>query len=621
MALAPLLVRISTAGAAALGAAAARFRALSSTVASTSRRMTRHTREVSSVAGAYRDANGLWRNANGTLLTQRHTVTTVTTAFGRLVRMLHRVRTAALGAAAAIGGALRRALRRAADAAFNLVSTLAKWLALKAPLVAVGLALLPVVGNLLGLSQLLAPAVVAVGAAFATWKLATKGFGDALNASDAEELAAALKKLSPSAQSAALTLRDLGREWKSTQQKVQEAFFKGARQDFIMLSHAMQAIADRWLPQLAKSFANLRMWMTQALTAAAVSGQLDTIMAGVKRFFDGIAAAIPYLTQAFLDIAEVAAPSFGDLGDKIGDSARRFAEWIRMLKDTGALKAWLDRAKETFNKIVDIGKEIGGVFQEIFKSAGGGEGFLDNLKNSIAKFREWLASENGKEFISGFVRGAEALANLVVWIGRVAEDFAALREWLRGIGDRIQSIFTAIGSAATAAFAIISGGGSSFGWITGAISRLDSLVGAVRGAVSAINMALSAIRTTVFIDIITRRFDNGSQGYAKPISGGGSGGSRPPKYYAKGGRVSAGQPVVVGDGGRPELFVPDSAGRILPRVPTGGAGPMTTAAATVLRIEAAPGHAGNWLVQGFLAALHSGQLRVKAGAAGRIVPA
>jgi hypothetical protein len=41
-------------------------------------------------------------------------------------------------------------------------------------------------------------------------------------------------------------------------------------------------------------------------------------------------------------------------------------------------------------------------------------------------------------------------------------------------------------------------------------------------------------------------------------------------YKAKGGPVMKGQPYVVGDGGRPELFVPDSNGTIMPKVPDPG---------------------------------------------------
>jgi hypothetical protein len=48
----------------------------------------------------------------------------------------------------------------------------------------------------------------------------------------------------------------------------------------------------------------------------------------------------------------------------------------------------------------------------------------------------------------------------------------------------------------------------------------------------------------------------------------------PSEFMAKGGPVTKGRPYVVGDGGRPELFVPDSNGTLLPRVPSEGAGRM-----------------------------------------------
>ena len=41
---------------------------------------------------------------------------------------------------------------------------------------------------------------------------------------------------------------------------------------------------------------------------------------------------------------------------------------------------------------------------------------------------------------------------------------------------------------------------------------------------------------------------------------------------AAGGPVGAGMPYIVGDGGRPELFVPNQSGYILPRVPAGFGG-------------------------------------------------
>ena len=50
---------------------------------------------------------------------------------------------------------------------------------------------------------------------------------------------------------------------------------------------------------------------------------------------------------------------------------------------------------------------------------------------------------------------------------------------------------------------------------------------------------------------------------------------------AMGGPVTAGRPYIVGDGGRPELFVPSSSGTILPRVPELGGGSQTVVNVTV----------------------------------------
>lgn len=538
MAIAPLWVSIRTAGAAALARTSAALRAMAARVRAAAARFAAAARLSS----------------------------TYTAALGRLAAALRRVAVAALAAARAIGGSLVRAMRQAARAAFSLLRTMAlmaaRFAAIGTPIIAVAVALVPVIANLAGAVQLLAPAVIAVVAAFATWKLATKGFGDALSADTTEDLEAALKKLSPTARQAALTLRDLRQEWKSTQQKVQDAFFKGARDDFIMLSRAIQPIADRWLPQLATSFGNLRRGISQAFAAAADSGQLDTIMAGVKRFFDGIAAAVPSLLQAFLDIAEVAAPSFGDLGDSIGNAAQRFADWIRMLKEDGTLKAWLDKAKETFQKLMDIGKEVGRVIAAIFKGPDEEGDFLANLKNSIREFADWLESENGQAVVEFFMDVAEAIANVIVWISDAIAWFQrgwdGFREAGEGMRNALVAAFAAIGGAGTALFAIIRGGVNAFGWIGDVIGRMGGLVAAVRGAVTGINAALSLIRTTVFIDIITR---NRTQGYAKPIGGGSGSGGGGAKFYAKGGPFSAGQFAVVGEDG-PEFVQFGRSGRV-----------------------------------------------------------
>jgi len=548
VAIAPLLIRIRTLGAAALSRTAAQLRAFAAAVRAAAAR----------AAAAARSAS------------------TYTAALRRLGAALRAAAVAAMLAARIIGGQLVRALRQAARAAGDLIAALirmtARFAAIGTPIIAVVAALVPVIGNLIGLVQLLAPAVVAAGLALVTLKLGFSGVGTALKAGlsgDTEEFEKALKKLEPAAADTVRTLVKLRDAWKPLQQRIQGELFAGAAGELKSLSDLIRPIVFKWLPQVAMAFARVRNAIADGLARFAADGRLEFVFRNIHRGLSAILEAIPPLARAFGDVLEVAAPRFGTLGEDIRSIAQRFSDWIRTMKESGDLGKWLDNAKKTFGQLKDIGAELGRVLSAIFKGVDG-EGFLEKLKNSIAAFADWLESENGQNVIKFFSDVAGAIAGVISWIekavGFMRRGWDNFREATEGLRNAVVLAFASIGAAGSALFAIISGGVNAFSWIGGVIGRLSGLVGAVRGAVSAINAALSAIRTTVFIDIITRRFE-GSKGYAKGI-GGGSGGGGGLKFYAKGGPVAKGQPIVVGDGGRPELFVPNSAGTILPRVPS-----------------------------------------------------
>lgn len=129
---------------------------MSSGFSSLTSRMFATSRAVSSVAGAYRDANGLWRNANGTLVMQRNHVTHTTTAYGRLVGAM---RTAGR-AGSALGTAVMEGLSSTVDAFPGKLKGI-----LIAGLAGLGLALAPVIGAALNgaLLAALGGGVLAIG--------------------------------------------------------------------------------------------------------------------------------------------------------------------------------------------------------------------------------------------------------------------------------------------------------------------------------------------------------------------------------------------------------------------------------------------------------------------------
>jgi len=118
-----------------------------------------------------------------------------------------------------------------------------------------------------------------------------------------------------------------------------------------------------------------------------------------------------------------------------------------------------------------------------------------------------------------------------------------LTSFLDGIGSFFRGVFGGIGDFIANAF------NSALNVVRGAI---NGIIGLVNGAIGALNGLSVKIPDWV------------------PLVGGQTWGVNLPKipYLARGGDVEAGRAYVVGDAGYPELFVPDSDGHVLPRVPT-----------------------------------------------------
>lgn len=584
MSVASLVVAARTTGAAQITRLGGQLRTLGSNIAQVSRNLTQQTRAVSSVTGAYQDANGTWRNANGTLLMQRHTVTQVTTAFGRLTNGLQRTGRAALRAAASIGGPLRRALSAARRAAADLLGALPGMLSslgmMASKFVAIGglvVAALPSIINLAGALQLIAPAAIAAGAALVAVKMATKGVGDALSAGlsgDAEEFKKALKGLAPNARAFVVATVKLAGAWRKLQQTVQNRFFAGFDKDIVRLDKAIRPIAEKWLPRVADAFAAARKSLVDFFARPETAIQLDTILRETQRFLVGMLGTLRPLAQVFLDIAQVAAPSLGDIGEGAQKAAEKFAAWIREMKNSGKLTQWLDKAKETIEQLGKIAQQVGRIITAIFKGAESESGtFLDNLEKSLRKVADWLHSESGQKFIATLGKIGAAIANVVEWIEKAIRKWNEFTEWFSKAGHTIQgALGTISGAIATVAGAfgtILSAGRNAFSWVGGAISAIGGLASAAWRVVGSINAALSGIRNFIPITIGYQQ-----QGYARAINPGGStggGGGGKASFRAAGGPVRKGMPYVVGEKRR-ELFVPDSNGTIMPRVPTGANG-------------------------------------------------
>lgn len=561
-----LIVAVRSTGAAALTRTAGQFRALATTVRSSSFAMRAHTRQISTVAGAYRGANGLWYNANGTLVLQRNHVRNLTTAYGRLARIVGAVGRV-LGAAVSSIAAMGPMLAKAAGAAALLGVKITAVLAVAFPLVAV-------LGNLLPLVMHIAPAFASLALLGFGLALAFKGVGTALSAGlsgDAEAFAKALKKLPPPAREAVRAMVEMRDAFKPIQQKVQAEMFAGMSGEIRTLTRLIAPVADVWLPRLGRRFAEVRGELASGLARFAADGRLERVWRMIHAAVSSLLGTLPHLGRAFGDILEVAAPRFAGLAGSIESATKRFADWIRQAKESGKLGEWLDKAQATFGTLKSIVGNLGEMLGAIWKGANNeGESFIQKVERITQAMADWLNSTDGQQLIS-------TLASIVGWLIACEPAFrvvAAAGQW------SMVTISTAWGALKAVVGGVIlyilgayewilSGAAKAFSWIPGLGPKLQAAAAQFQAWKNQVNAAINGIQDTVTVTVFYKavrigpHLVNNAQMQGEYSSGIGG--------RAAGGPVKKGTPYIVGEK-RPELFVPNQNGTIIPKVPAPSSG-------------------------------------------------
>lgn len=151
------------------------------------------------------------------------------------------------------------------------------------------------------------PTIAAAGTAFASVAIAIKGMGDAVGASDAKGLQDALNQLTPSAQTAALSIRDLRDQFDFS--GIQEAFFEplGRLGQASTLIEPLNEVMRALTGNLGLAASGLVEFLTTGTGLTAVTELLNgtkfaasLLAGGVRNFFEGTAvlgAAAPIFSR------------------------------------------------------------------------------------------------------------------------------------------------------------------------------------------------------------------------------------------------------------------------------------------------------------------------------------
>lgn len=264
-------------------------------------------------------------------------------------------------------------------------------------------ALYSTVQSSFSLLTLLGSVAIAAGTA----KIGFEGFGDAINAANPEELAAALERLSPSAQESALAVRGLKDAWGQLQQTVQENLFANLSGEISKLSTTLIPVLESGLGQMATSLNGLADSVLKYVNSRAGLEQINTALEGSVGIFDRLrGAAVPFL-DGFLRLYNALIPAGERLADRITDIAERFQSWTQAEGFGERINDMMLRAEKTAGLLFDVLGNLGGAISNIF-NAGNAEtnSFLQYLVDVTQKFQDWTASAEGQNSIVEWLRGA-----------------------------------------------------------------------------------------------------------------------------------------------------------------------------------------------------------------------
>lgn len=323
--------------------------------------------------------------------------------------------------AAASGVKLSRMYQQLDNAAGVAVKVGAVTTAMQAMTIATvrtGKALAP----LAGLLAVVPGAAAAGGAALATFKTATSGFGEAVAAAGegTEKFNEATKGMAPSMVSAARAAGQMTKAFGDVRKTVQGSFWQGIDKQITALSKVA-------MPALAAGMSGVagagNKVFTELLRVAGTQPVMDAMsasFAAAQRALQGLAPAVaPFITGLSRIVGASAGLIKGFTGAE--GAAKRFNKWATRITSDGSLAKWFEEGKTAAKQLGSIlasaGRALGAVGRAAMAAAGDGGGlgrFADIMKRVAAVVSSPAMQTQMTESFTRANAVASAFANVLI---------------------------------------------------------------------------------------------------------------------------------------------------------------------------------------------------------------
>ncbi|MEE1738829.1 hypothetical protein PUR49_20285 [Streptomyces sp. BE147] len=290
---------------------------------------------------------------------------------------------------------------------------------LAAPFAAAGAAVGSLVPLLAGVASALAqiaPAaalavsgVLAIGLAAGTLKLAMSGVGDAVTAaldpSNPEAYAEALKKLSPNARSFVQEIRKAQPALDRIRESVQDRVFSGL--DTQLTATARVALPDfrRAIDSTASTLNRMATGVFTAARGLAKGGTLGAALAGATSGLAAFRRAPGQVVTALGQIGAAAAPAFERVSEAGGSALDRLSKKLTTAFESGGMERAIGQAIDLLGQLGRVVGNVGGVLSNVFGGlTAGGQGLFSTLESVTGALRDATGT-------AGFQRALTALSD------------------------------------------------------------------------------------------------------------------------------------------------------------------------------------------------------------------
>lgn len=345
-------------------------------------------------------------------------------------------------------------LEKLSDAADGIVGKLAKGtlfnglLAGTTELPVAALAATNLAGAIQQLSQagLVMPGVFAgIASSIGTAKLGFSGMGDAIgqmykaaqsgDPKDLKKAAEALKDLSPAAVETVTSIGKVLPEFEKLRKDiVQQNMFDGIGKSIEDVSGRLMPTFKTGLGQISTAWNGTFKSLLGAAGSDSSKSFLDKIFGNTAQAQTKANAAIGPFVHAFGQLATTGTAALPRLADGLTKVSGRFDAFINKSATNGNLDKWINDGITAVSRLGDTVLNIGKIFTNLTKAAGGDGGFIKMLDNATKGLANLTGSSAGQAKLRAFFDDARArlreLVPVLKDVGKVLIDaFKGMQQW------------------------------------------------------------------------------------------------------------------------------------------------------------------------------------------------